>query len=78
LQGKVTDVKFATGPVALPGVNGDKVPGPTELGPNRWVQHVQPALYGTPGVTARPAEAKPAESTTTEGAAQPAKTGEHE
>ncbi len=78
LQGKVTGVQFATGPIAMPGVNGDKVPGLTELGPNRWVQHVPPTLIGTPGVTARPAEAKPAESTTTEGAAQPAKSGEHE
>ena len=78
LQGKVTDVQFATGPIAMPGVNGDKVPGPTTLGPNHWVKHVPASLYGTPGVSARPAEAKPAESTTTEGAAQPAKPGEHE
>ncbi len=56
LQGTVSGVQFATGPIALPGVNGDKVPGPTELGPNRWVQHVAPSLIGTPGVTVQPAK----------------------
>ena len=35
LQGLVTNVQFERGPLALPGVNGDKVPGPTTLGPNR-------------------------------------------
>ncbi|MFP5353953.1 MAG: c-type cytochrome [Gemmatimonadota bacterium] len=52
LQGVVTGVQFATGPIAMPGVNGDKVPGPTALGPNRWVPHVAPGLIGTPGVSA--------------------------
>lgn len=52
LQGKVSGVAFATGPIALPGVNGDKVPGRTELGPNRWTEHVPPTLIGTPGVSA--------------------------
>ena len=56
LQGKVTGVQFATGPIALPGVNGDKVPGPTALGPNRWVPFVAPGLIGTPGVSAEPAK----------------------
>jgi mono/diheme cytochrome c family protein len=39
LQGLVTDVAFEKGPLALPGVNGDKVPGPTMLGPNRAIPH---------------------------------------
>jgi mono/diheme cytochrome c family protein len=56
LQGSVSGVQFSTGPVALPGVTGDKLPGSTELGPNRWVQHVPPALIGTPGVTVQPAK----------------------
>lgn len=77
LQGMVSGVPFATGPLAMPGVNGDKVPGYTELGPNRWVPHVAPTLIGTPGVTARPTEAKPAEGATG-AAAQPAKSGDHE
>lgn len=38
LQGVVTGVKFETGPIALPGVNGDKVPAATPLGPNHWVR----------------------------------------
>ncbi len=73
LQGKVSGVEFATGQIAMPGVNGDKVPGRTELGPNRWTEHVPATLIGTPGVTARPTEHAPSE-----GAAQPAKTGDHE
>jgi mono/diheme cytochrome c family protein len=40
LQGRVTNVAFETGPLALPGVTGDKLPGATRLGPNRWVPHV--------------------------------------
>lgn len=51
LQGVVTGIPFATGALAKPGVNGDKVPGPTVLGPNRWVPHVAPGLIGTPGVS---------------------------
>lgn len=51
LQGKVTGVTFATGPLAMPGVNGDKVPGATALGPNHWVPHVAAGLIGTPGVS---------------------------
>jgi hypothetical protein len=39
LQGLVTNVAFEKGPLALPGVNGDKVPGPTMLGPNRAIPH---------------------------------------
>jgi mono/diheme cytochrome c family protein len=39
LQGRVTDVPFERGPLALPGVNGDKVPGPSTLGPNRAIPY---------------------------------------
>ncbi|MEP7381515.1 MAG: cytochrome c [Gemmatimonadota bacterium] len=77
LQGKVTDVKFETGPLALPGVNGDKVPGYTELGPTRWVPHVSPMPIGTSGASARPSEARAAEGAA-QGTGQPVKTGEHE
>lgn len=77
LQGMVSGVQFAKGPLAVPGVNGDKVPGYTDIGPNRWTRHVAPTLIGTPGVTARPTEARAAEGAM--GAAgQPAKSGEHE
>ena len=34
LQGRVTGVPFERGPLARPGVTGDKVPGPSTLGPN--------------------------------------------
>jgi len=61
LQGRVTGVNFATGPLAAPGITGDKAPGPTRLGPNRWVPHVAPTLIGTPGATARPAGAQTGE-----------------
>jgi mono/diheme cytochrome c family protein len=37
LQGLVTDVPFERGPLALPGVNGDMVPGPSTLGPTRAI-----------------------------------------
>lgn len=73
LQGKVTDVKFETGPLALPGVNGDKVPGPTQLGPTHWTPHMPPSLIGTPGVSPRATEAH-----ATEGGAEAPKSGEHE
>jgi mono/diheme cytochrome c family protein len=39
LQGLVTNVQFERGPLALPGVTGDKVPGPTTLGPNRAIPY---------------------------------------
>lgn len=39
LQGLVTTVAFEKGPLAMPGVNGDKVPGPTTLGPNRAIPY---------------------------------------
>lgn len=42
LQGKVTGIRYGTGPLAPPGVTGDKVPGPTRLGPTRSVPHVGP------------------------------------
>jgi mono/diheme cytochrome c family protein len=37
LQGLVTTVPFERGPLALPGVTGDKVPGTTILGPERAI-----------------------------------------
>ena len=39
LQGRVTDVPFERGPLALPGVTGDKVPGPSTLGPGRAIPY---------------------------------------
>lgn len=77
LQGMVSGVQFATGPIAMPGVNGDKVPGYTQLGPNRWTQHVPPTMIGTPGVAPRPYEARSAEGES-HGGAQPATAGDHE
>lgn len=38
LQGSVSGLRFETGPIAVPGVTGDKVPGATRLGPNHWVR----------------------------------------
>lgn len=39
LQGLVTTVQFERGPLALPGVNGDKVPGPSTIGPSRAIPY---------------------------------------
>jgi mono/diheme cytochrome c family protein len=39
LQGRVTGVTFERGPLARPGVTGDKVPGPSTLGPNRAIPY---------------------------------------
>lgn len=39
LQGVVTGVPFEQGPLAKPGVTGDKVPGVTEIGPTRLIPH---------------------------------------
>ena len=39
LQGLVTNIQFEKGPLALPGVTGDKVPGPTTLGPSRAIPY---------------------------------------
>jgi mono/diheme cytochrome c family protein len=39
LQGQVAGVAFETGPLAMPGVTGDKLPGASRLGPNRWAPH---------------------------------------
>ena len=50
LQGKVTDVKFSTGPLAPPGVTGAMVPGASRLGPTR-PSHAAPAALSP---TARP------------------------
>jgi len=51
LQGTVSGLQFETGPLAAPGVNGEMVPGPTRLGPTRWVPHVGPggAAGAAPG-----------------------------
>ncbi len=39
LQGNVSGVAFERGPLARPGVTGDKVPGPSTLGPNRGIPY---------------------------------------
>jgi len=39
LQGLVTGIPFETGPLALPGVTGDKLPGASDLGPNRAIPY---------------------------------------
>jgi mono/diheme cytochrome c family protein len=39
LQGLVTNVPFERGPLALPGVNGDMVPGPSTIAPYRPIPH---------------------------------------
>jgi len=39
LQGSVTGVPFERGPLARPGVTGDKVPGPSTLGPTRAIPY---------------------------------------
>jgi mono/diheme cytochrome c family protein len=39
LQGRVTGVPFERGPLARPGVNGEMVPGPSTLGPNKAIPH---------------------------------------
>ena len=46
LQGRVTGVPFERGPLARPGVTGDKVPGPSTLGPNRLIPHRPTAAEG--------------------------------
>jgi mono/diheme cytochrome c family protein len=56
LQGLVAGIPHQTGPLAMPGVTGDKVPGATRLGPNRWVPPVARAAVAattpTPDSTA--------------------------
>ncbi|HSA57320.1 MAG TPA: hypothetical protein VLE53_16535, partial [Gemmatimonadaceae bacterium] len=42
LQGRVAGVPFEVGPVAPPGVTGDKLPGATRLAPTRAIPHVMP------------------------------------
>ena len=50
LQGLVTTVQFERGPLALPGVNGDKVPGPSTIGPSRAIPYRRaPAAADTAG-----------------------------
>ena len=49
LQGLVTDVPFGRGPLALPGVTGDKVPGPSTIGPS----HAIPYRRAAPDTAAR-------------------------
>jgi mono/diheme cytochrome c family protein len=43
LQGRVSGVPFEVGPVAPPGVTGDRLPGVSRLAPNRGVPHVMPS-----------------------------------
>lgn len=45
LQGVATGVPFEQGPLAKPGVTGDKVPGATTLGPTRPIPH-RPGMGG--------------------------------
>ena len=47
LQGRVTNVPFERGPLALPGVTGDKVPGPSTLGPTRAIPYRRTAADST-------------------------------
>ena len=47
LQGKVTGIPFERGPLARPGVNGDKVPGPSTLGPTRAIPYRPTPPEGT-------------------------------
>jgi mono/diheme cytochrome c family protein len=53
LQGLVTGVQAPAGPMAMPGVTGRAVPGPTALGPNRWVPHVSARAAGGSPAPAR-------------------------
>ncbi len=46
LQGGAGGLTFAVGPLAKPGVTGDKLPGPTELGPTRAVPFIGPNGIG--------------------------------
>jgi mono/diheme cytochrome c family protein len=50
LQGRNTGVPFERGPLERPGVTGDKVPGPSTLGPNR----ASPYRPTTPAGAPRP------------------------
>ena len=50
LQGRVTGVQFERGLLALPGVTGDKVPGPSDLGPNRAIPY-RPSAAPASGTT---------------------------
>jgi mono/diheme cytochrome c family protein len=53
LQGKVTGIPFETGPLARPGVTGDKLPGRTDLGPTREVPPViRTPMHSAPGAAA--------------------------
>lgn len=42
LQGRAGGVPFEVGPVAPPGVTGDRLPGATRLAPTRAIPHVMP------------------------------------
>ncbi|MEO6444130.1 MAG: cytochrome c [Gemmatimonadaceae bacterium] len=77
LQGKAGGVAFATGRLAMPGVTGDKVPGASRIGPNRWTRPVLPSMIGTPGSGGMQSSERP-NAQPAEGAALPVKTGEHE
>lgn len=56
LQGKAGNLAFGVGPLARPGVTGDKLPGPTELGPTRETPFIGPngigPLHDTTGSSA--------------------------
>jgi len=54
LQGALPGIVADTTPRGLPGETGDKLPGPTRIGPNR------PSVYAHPRVTAWPRAATPA------------------
>jgi mono/diheme cytochrome c family protein len=65
LQGRY---QVATGPVGLPGETGDKVPGPSQMGPTRpspWYHHAgSQAGMGTPAVPGGPTSPVPASDST--------------
>jgi mono/diheme cytochrome c family protein len=56
LQGRTSGVPFETGPLAPPGVTGDKLPGPSQLGPTRAVPLAVPAALrdSAPDTARRP------------------------
>ena len=55
LQGRIGGTPIETTPLAMPGVTGDKLPGASRLGPNRWAPHAgapSPVTSPTPDSTA--------------------------
>jgi mono/diheme cytochrome c family protein len=59
LQGMVTGTAFEVGPLAMPGVTGDKLPGATRLGPNRWVPAARATAAQAPAAPAADSAARP-------------------